>query len=206
METIQELHHNTTQDSAIIQDNNTTITMRTYTTSNHYHHHHHSRSSCNSCHRRCHRTRHNHNHNRHKRLLKDLSHSERLDLVHYYTNLGRGCIVLGFIVLLLSLLALTPKLSWDRLEDREVAVCAGVVGIGLGSALMLIFAESSRNFRYARQIESIDGELLETWTVYTDEEDDDNDNNNEDDNKNDNATDFDNGVFEFDFDCAEELV
>jgi hypothetical protein len=70
-------------------------------------------------------------------------------------------------------LMVTPMVSWEAMGNRSVAIFAGVLGLVLGSSLVLIFVESSRQFKCASRIRDIDEELLETWTISTEEDDDD---------------------------------
>lgn len=63
--------------------------------------------------------------------------------------------------------------SWEAMGDRSVAIFAGVLGLVLGSSIVLICVESSRQFKCASRIRDIDEELLETWTISTEEDDDD---------------------------------
>ena len=105
-------------------------------------------------------------------LLSDFSHQERLELVSFHNYLGRGCIALGSI-LLITILMVTPRISWEAMGDRSVAIFAGFWGLVLGSSLVLIFVESSRQFKCASRIRDIDEELLETWTISTEEVGDD---------------------------------
>jgi hypothetical protein len=67
----------------------------------------------------------------------------------------------------------TPRISWEAMGDRSVAIFSGFWGLVLGSSLVLIFVESSRQYKCASRIRDIDEELLETWTISTEEDDDD---------------------------------
>ena len=119
-----------------------------------------------------------------ERVLKGMSHEERLHLISKYKFFGYGSIGLGGIILIV-LISMVVQLRWDRLENRlSVIVQSVVFGMGIGPSLILIFGESSRHFEYVTKVQMIDDELLETATVSIEEEEEDDDNDNENDNDN----------------------
>lgn len=105
-------------------------------------------------------------------MLANLSHEERLKLISLHTILGYKCIVLG-ICLLILLLVLAPMVSWETMDDPKVVFLAGLVGVGIASSIVLVVAESPRQFEQARRIQSIDQDLLETMTSDTENDDSD---------------------------------
>jgi hypothetical protein len=75
------------------------------------------------------------------------------------------------------------------LEDPYSAALIGwLLGMGLGSSLVLVCFESSRHLKTANKIKNIDEELLETWTISLEEDEllnelSDNESENEDTDK-----------------------
>eukprot|EP00534_Pseudo-nitzschia_fraudulenta_P004641 CAMPEP_0201125076 /NCGR_PEP_ID=MMETSP0850-20130426/19067_1 /ASSEMBLY_ACC=CAM_ASM_000622 /TAXON_ID=183588 /ORGANISM="Pseudo-nitzschia fraudulenta, Strain WWA7" /LENGTH=195 /DNA_ID=CAMNT_0047392871 /DNA_START=27 /DNA_END=614 /DNA_ORIENTATION=- len=107
---------------------------------------------------------------RRRRLLKDMTHRERLSIVSRYNFFGHGCIGLGGS-LLVSLIVLVPLLSWDTMENSTVAAISAVLGMGIGSSFVLVCLESRRHFEYSRRVQTIDEELVETGTAITADDD-----------------------------------
>ena len=146
-------------------------------------------SSSSSC--RCERRQRRQSETTEERVLKGMTHEERLQLISKYKFFAYGSICLGSIVLISLISVAVFQFRWGYQFDStsSVIVHSVVFGMGIGPSLVLIFAESCRFFGYVTKVQTIDEELMETATVSIEEDDDDDD---DDDNNNNNNNNIDN--------------
>jgi len=110
-----------------------------------------------------------------KRKIQRLSHRERLNRVSRHNFLGNLSIVAGSLLFVAIVVVILAQVSsWKNskvmVDVKSVALLSWGLGMGLGCSFVMVFAESSRHFRWATQIQTIDEELQEIDTITTQED------------------------------------